>query len=61
MRLYRFIFDIGAFMIVLYNPHVILFVYTLIHVWQPWIVRIPSKFDRISHRINVLIPFTDLS
>ena len=58
MKLFRFIFDCTAFLIVLLAPRIILITYVLIHVWCPWIVRLPVKFDRIQYCMNVRIPFT---
>lgn len=58
MKLFRFIFDCTAFLFVLLAPRFFLITYVLIHVWCPWIVRLPAKFDRIQHWMNVRIPFT---
>jgi hypothetical protein len=57
MKLFRLIFDAVAFLIPLFYPTVLL-LYIIIHIWFPFIVKLPKRFDIIQHKLNIQIPFT---
>ena len=58
MKLFRLIFDIIAFIIPLIYPIPILIVYIIVHIWFPFIVKLPRYFDTLEHKLNIYIPGT---
>lgn len=58
MRLFRLLFDSLMFLIPLIYPIPILIVYIIVHIWFPFIIKLPKYFDKIEHRYNVNIPGT---
>jgi len=58
MRLFRLLFDSLMFLIPLIYPKPILIGYIMVHIWFPFIIKLPKHFDRIEHKFNVHIPGT---
>ena len=54
MRLYRLLFDICAFGIVMWEPR-ITYLYAYVHFFTPQAIRWPRRLDRVSHASNILV------
>ena len=58
MKLFRLLFDSIMFLIPLIYPVPILLGYIIVHIWFPFIIKLPRYFDTIDHPYNVQIPGT---
>ena len=54
MRLYRFLFDVGAFILPMRWPG-LLIVYCLVHFFAPNVVYWPRRLDGVRHRANLFL------